>query len=132
MYCFMCSREKINFFRQSNAVIHLFQFVRWFIYQVRNVTTFSCMVCTFHITCPCTSALKSLIVWSRMFILRCFMKKRRDPSTRRTDLRENVSDLRSERARLDSGIHIVYTYVHTCVLLTQNLVTNDNWMCSKS
>ena len=113
MYSFMCSRGQIHFFRQSNAVIHLFQCVRWLIYQVRNVTTSSCMVSTLQITCTSTHTLELLIVWGRMFIVRCCMKKMRDPSTCRTDSRD-VSDFGLEGARFDSGMHThIRTYMHT-------------------
>jgi hypothetical protein len=38
-------------------------------------------------------------------------EKRRDPSPRRTVSRDNISALRSEGARFNSGMHIIHAYM---------------------
>jgi len=62
---------------------------------------------------PCIEAANSLE--SNVYFTMLY-EKRRDTSTRRTDSRDNVSDLRSEVARFNSGMPIyIRTYMNTCL-----------------
>jgi len=113
-HIFFCVQVKRFIFSGNRMLWFVCCSVRWFNYQVRNVTTSSSMACTFHITCPRTHTSKLLIVWGRMFILRC-MKTRWDPSTRRTDSRDNITD----------WFGLAYFFVHSVTYVTLDTSITD-------
>jgi hypothetical protein len=111
MYSFVCSRGQIRFFQAIECcdssvpvchVVHIsgkkrYSFIVYGVCFPHNLSL--------HPNIEAANKMESNVYYTMSY------EKTRDPSTRRTVSRDNISALRSEGARFNSGMHIVRAYM---------------------